>query len=141
MDLSTAADAQSCASAPETESAYRIRYASQGHEVTQPIRVHSRADMASILRAHRIAKRLTCEQFDAIAGWSDRYVTKAEHEVRARITVRPPSLDDADDGGTVDVSFMAEIWFETAGLALVLMPADMAERIGAVDAPKREGAR
>lgn len=115
-----------------------IRYRDQGYEVTHPITVTSRADIASILRAHRIAKGQTCEDFDAIAGWSDRYVTKAEHSVRARVDIKPPATDDpdaSDYGGDVPMSFMAEVWLETAGLALVLMPADLAKAIGSVPAP------
>lgn len=117
-----------------------IRYRDEGFEVTQPIIVHSRADIASILRAHRIAKGQTCEEFDAIAGWSDRYVTKAEHSYRARVDVVPPTTDDPDEatyGGDVPMSFMSEIWLETAGLALVLLPADLAKSIGAVPAPAK----
>lgn len=117
-----------------------IRYRDQGYEVTHPITVTSRADIASILRAHRIAKGQTCEEFDAVAGWSDRYVTKAEHCVRARIDINPPTTDDPDEpayGGDVPMSFMAEVWLETAGLALVLMPADLAKAIGSMPAPNR----
>jgi hypothetical protein len=115
-----------------------IRYADQAHAITQPYIVHSRADIASMLRAHRIASGLTCEQFDGRAGWSDRYVTKAEHEYRARITIDPPSTDKPD--GDIALSFMAEVWLETAGIALVLMPAELAASLGAVPAPRKERA-
>lgn len=127
----------------------RIRHASDAYRITQPVIVHSRADIASLLRAHRIASGMTCEQFDALAGWSDRYVTKLEHgdkpSCKQGVFITPPSSDSPDAAtafsGNVATSFMAEVWLETAGLRLVLMPADMAERIGAVPAPKREGAR
>jgi len=113
-----------------------VRYADQAYRITRPVIVHSRADIASLLRAHRIASNETCEQFDGRAGWSDRYVTKAEHGYRARITIDPPAPDRPD--GEISLSFMAEIWLETAGVALVLMPADMAASLGAVPAPKRQ---
>lgn len=125
----------SCPTAADIAPAPKVRYADQGYRVTHPIIVHSRADIASILRAHRIASNETCEQFDARAGWSDRYVTKAEHEVRARITIEPPTPSAPD--GEISTSFMAEVWLETAGLRLVLLPAELAEAIGAVPAPKR----
>ena len=32
-----------------------VRYADQAYRITQPVIVHSRADIASLLRAHRIA--------------------------------------------------------------------------------------
>jgi len=113
-----------------------VRYADQAYRITAPVIVHSRADIASLLRAHRIASNETCEQFDGRAGWSDRYVTKAEHGYRARITIDPPS--GASPDGEISLSFMAEVWLETAGVALVLMPADMAASLGAVPAPKRQ---
>lgn len=113
----------------------RVRYADQAYRITQPVIVHSRADIASLLRAHRIASNETCEQFDGRAGWSDRYVTKAEHGYRARITIEPPTPEHPD--GQIALSFMAEVWLETAGIALVLMPAELAASIGAVPAPKR----
>ena len=116
-----------------------VRYADQAYRITAPVIVHSRADIASLLRAHRIASNETCEQFDGRAGWSDRYVTKAEHGYRARITIDPPAPDRPD--GEISLSFMAEIWLETAGVALVLMPADMAASLGAVPAPRRDNAR
>lgn len=112
-----------------------VRYADQAYRITQPVIVTSRSDIASLLRAHRIASNETCEQFDGRAGWSDRYVTKAEHEYRARITIDPPSPTHPD--GEIGLSFMAEVWLETAGIALVLMPAELAKSIGAVPAPKR----
>lgn len=115
-----------------------VRYADQAYRITHPVIVHSRADIASLLRAHRIASNETCEQFDGRAGWSDRYVTKAEHGYRARVTIDPPTPDRPD--GEISLSFMAEIWLETAGVALVLMPADMAQAIGAVPAPRKERA-
>lgn len=129
----------------ETATAVTIRYADQGQRLTTPVIVHSRADIASILRAHRIALGMTCEQFDAVAGWSDRYVTKLEHgdkpSCKQGFAVTPPTSDDPGHGsrfsGAVTSSFMAEVWLETAGLRLVLMPADLADKIGAVPARKR----
>ena len=120
---------------PDNTAPPRVRYADQAYRITQPVIVHSRADIASLLRAHRIASNETCEQFDGRAGWSDRYVTKAEHEYRARITIDPPTADKPD--GEIALSFMAEVWLETAGIALVLMPAELAASLGAVPAPKR----
>lgn len=114
----------------------RVRHSADAYAINHPVIVHSRADIASLMRAHRIASGETCEAFDARAGWSDRYVTKAEHEVRARITVEAPSERNPD--GMISTSFMAEVWLETAGLRLVLMPAELAATIGAVPAPKRE---
>jgi hypothetical protein len=122
----------------EPATAPTVRYADQAYRITRPILVHSRADIASLLRAHRIASNETCEQFDGRAGWSDRYVTKAEHEYRARITIDPPTPDKPD--GDIALSFMAEVWLETAGIALVLMPAELAKSLGAVPAPRKERA-
>jgi hypothetical protein len=38
------------------------------------------------------------------------------------------------------VSHCAEVWLETLGVRMVIMPADMANAIGAVPAPARERA-
>lgn len=134
FDVQERGDPAGCEAEPRP-----VRYADQAYRITQPVIVHSRADIASLLRAHRIASNETCEQFDGRAGWSDRYVTKAEHGYRARITIDPPALDRPD--GEISLSFMAEVWLETAGVALVLMPADMAASLGAVPAPRRDIAR
>lgn len=122
----------------------RVRYADQALAITRPYVVHSRADIASLLRAHRIASGMTCEQFDAVAGFPDRYVTKMENSrdattggTRQGFIVRPPDPERPEDAGNVTASFMAEVWLETAGVRLVLMPAELADRIGAVMAPKR----
>ncbi|GAA0768758.1 helix-turn-helix transcriptional regulator [Brevundimonas olei] len=119
----------------------------QAYEITQPIIVHSRADIASLLRAHRIARKWTCEDLDAIAGFSDRYVTKLENGTgttggrRQGIHITPPSTNDADRGqdfsGVVKTSFSTEVWLETLGLRLVLMPEHIAQAIGAVPAPQK----
>lgn len=120
--------------------------ASDAYAIKQPIIVHSRADIASLLRAHRMASGETCEQFDARAGWSDRYVTKLEHGhsatgKRGHLISPPDPAATPEDGrrfsGDIAQSFMAEVWLETAGLRLVLMPADLATSIGAVPAPAR----
>ena len=122
----------------------RVRYADQALAITRPYVVHSRADIASLLRAHRIASGMTCEQFDAVAGFPDRYVTKMENSrdattggTRQGFVVRAPDPDRPDDAGNVTASFMAEVWLETAGVRLVLMPAELADRIGAVMAPRK----
>lgn len=118
---------------------------SQAYTITHPIRVTSRADIASLLRAHRMGLGMTCEDFDARAGWSDRYVTKLEHgdkpSCKRGFEVMAPVSDNPSDrrsfSGDITASFMAEIWLETAGLALVLLPEEMARSIGAVPAPRR----
>ena len=122
----------------------KVRFADQAFAIDKPYVVHSRADIASMLRAHRIASGLSCEQFDAVAGFPDRYVTKMENSrdvttggTRQGFVVRPPDPERPDDAGSVTASFMAEVWLETAGLRLVLMPAELARSIGAVPAPKR----
>ncbi|MFC5373992.1 helix-turn-helix domain-containing protein [Brevundimonas faecalis] len=117
----------------------------QPFAITQPIRVTSRADIASLLRAHRIAMDLTCEAFDERAGWSDRYVTKLENgdkpSCKRGFELTPPTSDNPADkrafSGDITASFMAEVWLETAGLALVLLPEDLAKSIGAVPAPRK----
>jgi hypothetical protein len=124
-----------------------VRASANHQRLTFPVIVHSRADIASLLRSHRLASRETCEAFDARAGFSDRSVTKLEHgprrpdgsgqhsgKVGFHITPPSPSAPDGD----IRSSFMADVWLETAGVALVLMPADLAKAIGAVPAPKRE---
>lgn len=119
----------------------------QAYEITQPIIVHSRADIASLLRAHRIARKWTCEDLDAIAGFSDRYVTKLENgpdrqrQGKRGFHITPPSSDDASRGeafsGAMSASFTSEVWLETLGLRLVLMPEHLAQSIGAVPAPQK----
>jgi len=117
----------------------------QPYAITQPIRVTSRADIASLLRAHRIAKGMTCEEFDALAGWSDRYVTKLENgdkpSCKRGFELTPPTSDNPSDkrsfSGDITASFMVEVWLETAGLALVLLPEELARSIGAVPAPRK----
>ena len=115
------------------------------YRLVAPVIVHSRADIASILRSHRLASGETCEAFDARAGFSDRYVTKLEHGPRQAdgsgqlsgkvgFHFTPPC--QAAPYGDIRSSFMADVWLETAGVALVLMPADLARKIGAVPAPK-----
>lgn len=124
-----------CPEPPPTALALTSRFA--GYLVTQPVQVHSRADIASLLRAHRTALGWTCEETDARAGFSDRYVTKMEHgdtpTGRKGFHINPPS--SALPGGEIRSSFMADVWLETMGLQLVLMPAELARSIGAVPAP------
>lgn len=123
----------------------QVRRPQQPYAITQPIRVTSRADIASMLRAHRIAMGMTCEEFDAVAGWSDRYVTKLENgdkpSCKRGFEIMPPSSDNPSDkrtfSGDITASFMAEVWLETAGLALVLLPEELARAIGAMPAPRR----
>lgn len=101
----------------------------------EPVIVHSRGDIASVLAGLRRAMGLTIERFDVHAGFSDRYTAKLEHgdtpSGRQGFQIAPDR---------VTVSAMAEIWLEALGARLVLMPAEMAEAIGAKPAPKREGA-
>lgn len=122
-----------------TADAIPIEATSRGHAITHPVIVHSRADIASLLRAHRMAMGVTCEEFDARAGFSDRYVTKMEHgdtpQGRKGFHINPPT--PSQPGGEIRSSFMADVWLETAGVALVLMPVELANKIGAVPAPKR----
>lgn len=124
-----------------TELPPKVRYADQAFAITQPVIVHTRADIASLLRAHRISLGWTCEETDARAGWSDRYVTKLEHgdtpSGKRGYHFREPDPSDPSDGGSVTVSPMGEIWPECYGLAFVLMPVELARSIGAVPAPKR----
>ena len=122
----------------------KVRFADQGHAIDKPYIVHSRADIASMMRAHRISMDLSCEKFDALAGFADRYVTKLERSkgvttggTRQGFVVRPPDPERPEDAGSITASFMAEVWLEAAGVRLVLMPAELADKIGAVPAPKR----
>lgn len=119
----------------------KVRYADQAYRIVDPVIVHSRADIASLLRAHRISLNMTCEQLDAHAGWADRYVTKLEHgdtpSGKQGFHFRQPDPDDATDGGSVSLSMMAEVWPECFGLSFVLLPTELAKSIGAVPAPKR----
>jgi len=114
-----------------------IAATSRGHLITTPITVHCRADIASLLRAHRMALGWTCEETDARAGFSDRYVTKLEHgdspTGKRGFHITGPTA--TNPGGDVRASFMASVWLETMGLELVLMPASVARSIGSVPAP------
>lgn len=123
------------------------RYKWLGAEaVTQPVVVHSRGDIASLLRSHRMAVQMTCEDLDAKAGWSDRYATKLEHgdtkSGKAGFVIAPPTTDNPADptsafSGRITISMMGDVWLESLGLALVLMPVQTAKDIGAVMAPKK----
>ena len=105
------------------------------YEIRQPIIVHSRADIAGLLRAHRMAKGWTCHEHDHRAGLQDGYTAKLEHgdapSGRQGVQIKPES-------DRIAMSFSAEVWLETLGLTLVLMPEDMARSMGAVPAPRRE---
>ena len=98
----------------------------------KPVVVTNRGDIAAVLADLRRAQGLTCEKFDAKAGFSDRYVAKLEHgdkpQGRQGVQISPDKIR---------MSYMAEIWIETLGAALVLMPRNMAEAIGASPAPNR----
>ena len=107
------------------------------YEIRQPIIVHSRADIASLLRAHRMARGWTCHEHDHRAGFHDGYTAKLEHG-DAKQGRQGFRIDPATD--RLSVSHCAEVWLETLGVRMVLMPADMAEAIGAVPAPARERA-
>lgn len=119
------------------------RYPVEAYQVEHPIRVTSRTDIASLLRAHRVALGMTCEQFDQRAGWADRYTTKLENgperqeQGKTGFHIVPPISDDPAQGdafaGKIRASFNAELWLQTAGLALVLMPEHTAVTIGAVE--------
>lgn len=117
------------------------------YAVTRPHIVHSRADIASLLRAHRMASGMTCEDLDARAGWSDRYATKLEHgdtkSGKAGFVIAPPTTDNAEDqtaafSGRISISMMGDVWLESLGLTLVLMPIQQAQDIGAVLAPRKQ---
>lgn len=117
----------------------RLRYAEQAYEITGPIIVHSRADIASLLRAHRMARGMTCLAHDHQAGFHDGYTAKLEHgdarSGKRGFHFREPG---PDDGGSVAMSGMAEVWLESLGLQLVLLPAELARSIGAVPAPRKQ---
>lgn len=123
------------------------RRTAEAYAITQPVIIRHRADMASLLRANRIALGMTCEQFDAHAGFADRYVTKMENGSeytggrRQGLHVTPPTTDDPEQGrtfsGDITLTAMAELWLEASGLHLMLVPASLAASIGAVPAPER----
>lgn len=92
-----------------------------------------------------MASGLTCEDLDARAGWSDRYTAKLEHgdkpSGKVGFVIAPPSSDNVTDqafSGRVTVSMMGDVWLESLGLALVLMPIQQAREIGAVTAPRKD---
>lgn len=132
----------------DTEQLETKPWANDAWRLAHPIRVTSRADIAGILKDMRVARGLTCEEFDAHAGWSDRYVTKMENSAgrttggrRQGVHITPPTSDDPHAGraysGEIKTSFMSEVWFESHEVALVLMPRWQADEIGAQPAPKR----
>ncbi|WP_292229354.1 hypothetical protein [Brevundimonas sp.] len=93
-----------------------------------------------------MAQAMTCEDLDAHAGWSDRYTSKLEHgdkpSGKAGFVITPCSSDDPDNStaafsGRISISMMGDVWLESLGLALVLMPVQQAQDIGAVPAPRR----
>lgn len=107
------------------------------YEIRSPVIVHSRADIAGLLRGHRMAKRMTCLEHDDRAGFHQGYTAKLEHgdkpSGKRGFHIQPES-------DRLAVSFMAETWLESLDLALVLMPRWQADQIGAQPAPKREAA-
>lgn len=121
----------------DTEQPTKRDWHADAYEIRSPVLVHSRADIAGLLRGHRMAKGLTCLAHDHRAGFHDGYTAKLEHGDKPsgrqgfHINVRTDRLD---------VSPMADVWLTSLGLALVLMPVDQADAIGAQPAPKREAA-
>jgi hypothetical protein len=93
-----------------------------------PTIVRSRSDVAGILQGLRYAAKLTGEEMDDIAGFSDRYTAKLEAggapQGRRGFIIQP---------GRISMSPMAEIWLDTLGVSLVLMTTDQAAEIGAVE--------
>ena len=94
----------------------------------KPTLVSSRSDIAGILQDLRYAAKLTGEQLDDIAGFSDRYTAK--FEAGGAPQGRKGFIVEED---RVKVSPMASIWLETLGVSLVLMTTAQASAIGAVE--------
>ena len=108
-----------------------------------PTIVHTRADIAKLLTAERIAAGMTCEAFDYHAGFSDRYVSKMENGgkpgMRQGFHIEPDAMMIDGDRvthreGRISMSAMAEVWLDALGVSLVLMRTDQAEAIGAAPA-------
>ena len=99
-----------------------------------PMLVHSRGNIAGVLQARREALGMTCEDLDALAGFSERYANKLEAgdtPCGKRGFYIEPGRD------RVACSFMAEIWLQSLDAALVVMSPAQAREIGAVPAPVR----
>lgn len=115
----------------------RERHAA-AYDIRLPYIVHSRADIAGILQARREALGLTCLGHDDRAGFHDGYTGKLENpdtpSGKRGFHIRP-------ERGEVACSFMAEVWLQSLGVALVVMSAEQAEAIGAVRAPERPAKR
>jgi hypothetical protein len=98
-----------------------------------PVIVNSRGDIAGFLADLRRAAGMTGEELDYRAGFSDRYTAKLEQGDkpygRKGFVVEP---------GKIKVWGMGEVWLEALGARLVIVPAAVAEAIGAVAATKRE---
>lgn len=116
------------------EAAPKRDWHADAYEIRGPILVHSRADIAGLLRGHRMAKGLTCLAHDHQAGFHDGYTAKLEHgdapSGRQGFHFNPTT-------DRLDVSPMAEVWLQSLDVALVLMPRWQAEQLGAQPAPKR----
>jgi hypothetical protein len=93
-----------------------------------PTIVRSRADIAGILQGLRYAAKLTGEEMDDHAGFSDRYTAKLEAggspQGRRGFIIEP---------GRISISAMAETWLDALGVSLVLMTIDQAAALGAVE--------
>jgi hypothetical protein len=93
-----------------------------------PTIVSSRADIARVLQGLRYDAKLTGEEMDDLAGFSDRYTAKLEAggapQGRRGFIIEP---------GRIKVSPMADIWRDTLGVRLVLMTNDQAAALGAVN--------
>lgn len=98
----------------------------------QPLLIHSRGEIAEAVQTRRELLGMTCEDVDALAGFSERYTNKLESP-EARCGKRGFYIDPARDRAAC--SFMAEVWLQTMGLALVLVSAEQAQALGAVPAP------
>lgn len=105
-----------------------------------PVLVTDRGDVAPVLRQLRMKAGLTIEELTSRAGLPDRWIGKAESQPGASakrwgFTITPDKVEASPSGA---------LWMDTLGVALVLVPKDLAEAIGAVPAPKlevRQGAR
>lgn len=97
-----------------------------------PVIVHSRADIAGVLQRQRESLALTCLEHDDRAGFCSGYTAKLEnggtHSGKRGFHVAPDN---------VACSFMAEIWGESLGVVLAVIPVGLAYELGAQRAPPR----
>ena len=93
-----------------------------------PTIVRTRADIAGVLQGLRYAAKLTGEELDDLAGFSDRYTAKLEAggapQGRKGFIIEP---------GRIRVSPMAEVWLDTLGVSLVLMTTAQAAAMDAAE--------